>query len=194
MFAPRHQYFTYNNSLTQAEYVLRIGVLHFNIVDQAGTAVLRARRSLAAINQRDVFYADEAEKQEVASVVCLGVGQGLALHIQDENRLTLGVLKPNWLIGNLLQEEWHIDDSDGRTMYQIREDNLLFSLFRRYLKTFPQTYVVTANGTEVCRLNRGWNPFLPSMTVSFSGAGMDKCLLLLATSVIATCHVSPGSI
>jgi uncharacterized protein YxjI len=170
------------------QYLFRRKVLKlfggaFHIYDERENLVLYSKMKAFKLREDLRVYSDESQREELLKIKTpkiLDFGATYYVTNPTTNE-EIGALSRKAL-KSILKDEWIIRSSDGGEIGKLTEDSMLGALLSRFIKFFPQTYVVLAKNREIARIKRHFNPIVLKYTMTINDAenSIDRRLLIAA--------------
>ncbi len=156
------------------QYLIRRKILKligadFHIYDQQQRVVGFSNMKGFKLKEDIRVYSDESKSQELWRISARNVIDfgGTYDIIDSASGQSLGAVRRKGF-KSIIQDEWHILDTNDQQMGTITEDSIVFALIRRFLfKFLPQRYQGTIDGRDVLDLKQNFNPFVQKINLTF---------------------------
>ncbi len=149
----------------------------FDVYGPDGSLVLFASQKAFKLKEDIRLYSDKEKSQELLVIKARNIIDFSAAYDVDDpvSGRKLGAFKrKGWR--SLLRDQWIVMDHLDNEVGQIKEDNAMMALLRRFIGLIPQSYHCEVQGVSVCVYKQNFNPFVYKLDISFPEApsGFDK--------------------
>ena len=149
----------------------------FDVYGPDGSLVLFASQKAFKLKEDIRLYSDKEKSQELLVIKARNIIDfSAAYDVEDPlSGRKLGAFKrKGWR--SLLRDQWIVMDAADNEVGQIKEDNAMMALLRRFIGLIPQSYHCEVQGVSICVYKQNFNPFVYKLNISFTEApsGFDK--------------------
>jgi len=142
----------------------------FHIYDPTGQLAFYSRLKAFKLKEDIRIYTKEDMKTEALVIKARKVLDISATYdvVDPSTNQKVGALKRKGL-KSILKDQWIFMDTNDREIGQVKEDNTVLALVRRFLTNLiPQKYYGDIGGSQVCTFKQNFNPFVMKITADFS--------------------------
>lgn len=188
--------FGYNTYLLRRKFFSFLGK-SFHIFNAQGATVCFSRQKAFKLKEDIRIYRDETMGQEILSIQAQNILDFSAAYAVHDPLLNVkvGALRRKGF-SSLLRDAWLVLDADGIEIGQIKEDNMVLALIRRFLTDLiPQQFHLEVQGKTVAEYRQRFNPFILKLEMDFSKDTtnlLDRRLGLAAGILIASIEGRQG--
>ncbi len=166
------------------------------IFDESKTNLLLYVKQKAFKLKEDItIFADEAQTRPVLKINARSIIDfSAAYDVTDAASGTkIGALRRKGMMSSFVMDAWEILDQNDAVIGNIKEDNWMLALVRRYLANIiPQKFNFTVGDSTVGLVKQTWNPFLPQMRVDFTADAAGKLDRRLGLAAVVLLQVIEG--
>lgn len=166
------------------------------IFDESKTNLLLYVKQKAFKLKEDItIFADEAQTRPVLKINARSIIDfSAAYDVTDAaTGSKIGALRRKGMMSSFVMDAWEILDQNDAVVGNIKEDNWMLALVRRYLANIiPQKFNFTIGDSTVGIVKQTWNPFVPQMRVDFTSDAAGKLDRRLGLAAVVLLQVIEG--
>lgn len=166
------------------------------IFDESKTNLLLYVKQKAFKLKEDItIFVDEAQTRPVLKINARSIIDfSAAYDVTDAASGTkIGALRRKGMMSSFVMDAWEILDQNDAVVGNIKEDNWMLALVRRYLANIiPQKFNFTIGDSTVGIVKQTWNPFVPQMRVDFTSDAAGKLDRRLGLAAVVLLQVIEG--
>lgn len=175
-------------------YVIRRKVFkifggEFHIFDPQGAKIMFSRQKAFKLKEDiRLWSADQPDREMLTIHARHVIDFGATYDVLDPNEgVKVGALRRRGF-KSMIRDEWTVLDTADQPIAELKEDNLMLALVRRWATNLiPQTYYGTKDGERMFKFRQHFNPFVMKMTLDFTmdaGHVLDRRLGLAAAILL----------
>jgi hypothetical protein len=150
--------------LTVKKQLIKFPGQYIRVFDSNNRLVAKAHSLPFKLKEQLAIYSDEENKNQIAYVTTHKILDFNAAFIikTSKDGETLGGIRRKGLQSEIGQDTWLVYSKDGDEIAKLQEQNLKWSLVRKWLLPWlPQTYHLSLiDGSATLKINQNWTPVI----------------------------------